>query len=138
MQKRIARLTLAFGATAAGATGMLYRWAWAAGLMIGAVLAWLNFRWLTRGLNAALASSMAQAGVTSQRVPLSTYVLAIFRYALIALVVYVNSKVLRVPLASMVVGLCALGAAAVAVSVYEVLHPVNSGQQLGCRSVNGE
>jgi hypothetical protein len=41
---------------------------------------------------------------------------------LIALIVYVIFKVLQVPLASMVVGMCALAAAAIAASVYELWH----------------
>ena len=95
---------------------------WAAGLLIGAVLAWLNFRWLRKGLDALVAASAAQAGAAKPRVPLGAYFSAVFRYALIALIVYVIFKVLRVPLASMVVGMCALAAAAIAASVYEVLH----------------
>jgi hypothetical protein len=49
----------------------------------------------------------------------------LFRYGLIALAVYVIFIYLRVPLVSMVVGLCALGAAAIAASVYEILHPAD-------------
>jgi len=90
--------------------------------MIGAVLAWLNFRWLRRGLDVLVAASTAQAGVEKPRVPLGTYFAAVFRYGLIALVVYVIFKVLKVPLASMVVGMCALAAAAIAASVYELWH----------------
>jgi hypothetical protein len=37
--------------------------------------------------------------------------------------VYVIFEVLKVPLASMVVGLCALGAATITASVYEILRP---------------
>jgi hypothetical protein len=95
---------------------------WAAGLLIGAVLAWLNFRWLRRGMDALVAASTAQAGVEKPRVPLGTYFGAVFRYGLIALIVYVIFKLLRVPLASMVVGMCALAAAAIAASVYEVFR----------------
>jgi len=57
-------------------------------------------------------------------VPLGTYFAAAFRYALIGLTVYVIFKTLNVPLVSMIVGLCALGAATIAASVYEVWHPV--------------
>ena len=94
--------------------------AWAGGLLIGAVLAWMNFRWLRRGLDALVAASTAQAGVEKPRVPLGTYFGAVFRYGLIALIVYVIFKFLQVPLASMVVGMCALAVAAMAASVYEV------------------
>ena len=93
---------------------------WAGGLLIGAVLAWLNFRWLRRGLDALVSASAAQAGVEKPRVPLGAYFGAVFRYGLIGLSVYVIFKLLRVPLASMVVGMCALAAAAIAASVYEL------------------
>jgi hypothetical protein len=44
---------------------------------------------------------------------------------LIGLAVYVIFIVLKVPVLSMIAGLCALGAAAVAASVYEILRPVD-------------
>jgi hypothetical protein len=84
------------------------------------VLAWLNFRWLRRGLDGLVAASAAQVGVEKPRVPLGAYFAAVFRYGLIALIVYVIFKLLQVPLASMVVGMCALAAAAIAASVYEL------------------
>ena len=90
--------------------------------MIGAVLAWLNFRWLRQGMDALVAASAAQAGAKKPRVPLGTYFAAAFRYGLIALVVYAIFKLLRVPLASMVVGMCALAVAAIAASVYELFE----------------
>ena len=121
-ERRIAWLTLVFGAAASAAAAFAGSRLWAAGLMIGAVLAWLNFRWLRRGLDALVAASEAQAGAEKPRVPLGAYFAAVFRYGLIALVVYVIFKILKVPLASMVVGMCALAAAAIAASVYELWH----------------
>ena len=120
-ERRIAWLTLVFGVVASAAAFAGSR-LWAAGLLIGAVLAWLNFRWLRRGLDALVAASAAQAGVAKPRVPLGTYFAAVFRYGLIALLVYVIFKILKVPLASMVVGMCALAAAAIAAGVYELWH----------------
>lgn len=122
-ERRIAWLTLLIGFAAGGTVAALRdRW-WGAGLAIGSVLAWLNFRWLRQGLDALVATSTAQVGSPQPRVPLGVYFRALFRYALIALVVYVIFILLRVPLVSMVVGLCALGAATIAVSVYEILRP---------------
>jgi len=121
-ERRIAWLTLALGVAACAAAVIAGSRIWAAGLLIGAVLAWLNFRWLRRGLDALVAASTAQAGAEKPRVPLGAYFAAVFRYGLIALVVYVIFKVLKVPLASMVVGMCALAAAAIAASVYELWH----------------
>jgi hypothetical protein len=123
-ERRIAWLTLAIGAVAAMATGFSYRWNWAAGLLIGAILAWLNFRWLRRGMDALVEAANAQAGAETTHVPVGTYFRALFRYGLIAMIVYVIFKLLGIPLVSMVLGLLALGAAAIAASVYEVWHPM--------------
>ena len=94
---------------------------WASGLAVGTVLAWLNFRWLGRGLDALAAASKAQQGFEKPQVPWWTYVLALFRYALIGLTVYVIFIYRNIPLASMVVGLCALAPAAIVASVWEIL-----------------
>jgi hypothetical protein len=124
-ERRISWLTLLIGFVAALFVAMLRDRLWGAGLAIGATLAWLNFRWLRRGLDALVTASTAQAGKEKPSVPLLTYFAMLFRYGLIALAVYVIFEYLRVPLVSMVVGLCALGAATIAASVYEILHPAN-------------
>ena len=122
-EKRIAWLTLVFGGAASVAVAALRRGAWAEGLAIGTVLAWLNFRWLRRGLDALVQAATAQEGAPQPRIPVGTWFRLLFRYGLIAFCVYVIFEYLRVPLASMVVGLCALGAATIAASVHEMLHP---------------
>jgi len=126
MERRIAWLTPLVGLAAAGIAGTMHRWQWSIGLLIGAVLAWLNFRWLRRGLDALTAVSMAQEGAQKPRIPASTWMRLVLRYALIGLCVYVIFKFLKVPLASMVLGLCALGAATIGASVYEILRPSDS------------
>jgi ATP synthase I chain len=124
-ERRISWLTLLLGLVAGALVALLRDRAWGAGLAIGAILAWLNFRWLKRGLDALAQSSTAQAGDKKPRVPLGSYFGMVFRYGLIALAVYVIFEYLRIPLLSMVVGLCALGAATIAASVYEILHPAD-------------
>jgi ATP synthase I subunit len=123
-ERRIAWLTLTLGGAAAGIVAILRNWPWAGGLAIGTVLAWLNFRWLKRGLDALVAVATAQEGAAKPRIPFGTWFRLMFRYGLIAFCVYVIFKVLKVPLASMAVGLCALGAATITASVYEILRPV--------------
>jgi small-conductance mechanosensitive channel len=119
----ISHLTLILGGVSAVLAGWRYGAHWGAGLMIGAGLAWLNFRWLRQGLD-VLTEAVAAKGLQSKsRVPLGAYFKAAFRYALIALSVYVIFKYLKVPVLSMIFGLCALGAATVAVSVHEILRP---------------
>jgi hypothetical protein len=124
-ERRISWLTLLLGFVAALLVALLRDRLWGAGLAIGATLAWLNFRWLRRGLDSLVVASTAQADKENPEVPLLSYFAMLFRYGLIALAVYVIFIYLRVPLVSMVVGLCALGAATIAASVYEILHPAD-------------
>jgi small-conductance mechanosensitive channel len=123
-ERRISHLTLLFGFAAALAMGYFRGRVWGVGLAIGSGLAWFNFRWLGRSLDALVAASTSQAGQEKPLVPLSTYFLAFFRYALIGLAVYVIFIYLHVPLASLLVGLCALGVAVIAASAYEILNPM--------------
>ena len=124
-EHRIEWMTLAFGL--AGASFVFLRWGWraGAGVALGAVLAWVNFRWLKHGLDTLVLASTAQTGKEKPVVPFLSYFGMLFRYGLIALAVYVIFEYLRVPLVSMIVGLCALGAATVVASVYEILRPVD-------------
>lgn len=124
-ERRIGWLTLVIGFAAAAIFTLLRRKPWATGLAIGTVLAWVNFRWLKRALDALMSASTAQEGREEPRLPLATYFAALFRYGLLALTVYVIFEFLQVPLGSMVVGMCALAAAAIAASVWEILRPVD-------------
>jgi hypothetical protein len=119
----ISRLTLLFGVVAGVLVGSRYRWDWGIGLMVGAGLAWLNFRWLKQGLDALTQAIATQGAQAKGSVPPAAYFKALIRYALIALIVYVTFKYLKVPALSMVLGLCALGAATLAVSVHEIFRP---------------
>lgn len=122
-EQRISWLTLVLGLIAAVIVATAGYPEWGAGLGIGAALSWLNFRWLRRGLDALVRASQAQTSTEKPRVPLASYFAAACRYGLIGLAVYVIFELLKVPLLSMAVGLCALGAAAIAASVYEIWHP---------------
>jgi small-conductance mechanosensitive channel len=124
-ERRIAWLTLFLGFTVAVITAILRYNLWAAGLAIGTVLAWLNFRWLKRSLDALVVLSTAQEGREKPKVPLSTYLVALFRYGLLGLAVYVIFIVLHVPLGSMILGFCALAVAAIVASVWEILRPAD-------------
>jgi len=121
-ESRISVLTLLLGLLVAAPLALLQYWQWAFGVLIGAALAWLNFRWLKQGLDALTMAATAQHGSESIRVPVRTYFKALFRYALIALCIYVIFKYLHVPALSMVCGLCALGAATILVSVHSILR----------------
>jgi small-conductance mechanosensitive channel len=124
LEQLIAGMTLVIGLAAAIATGFFYDWVWGAGVAIGAGLAWLNFRWLKQGVGALSAAATAQSKQQKVEVPLGSYFLAMFRYALIGIAVYVIFKYLKVPILSMIAGLFALGAAALVACLYEILRPV--------------
>jgi hypothetical protein len=121
-EARISLLTLVLGAVVALPVAALHHGRWGLGIFLGAVLAWFNFRWLKQGLDALTAAATAQHGSEKAQVPFSAYFKALFRYALIALTIYVIFSYLHVPALSMVCGLCALGAATILVSVHSILR----------------
>jgi hypothetical protein len=137
--QRIAWLTLAFGSAAAGTALALRRGDWAEGLAAGTILGWLNFRWLRRGVLAIIRSvapateaervsdspQMTENMGDTQKSALPAVLLMLFRYALLGLGVYVIFIYLHVPPVSIGLGLCALGAAIMASSVWEVLKPAS-------------
>lgn len=122
-ERRIAQFTLLLGCTASILAIFLYSLRVGAGLLIGALLAWGNFRWLEHAMDSITRASTAQANSPEARVPISSYFGLFVRYALIAVLVYAIFLMFRIPLISMVVGLCALGAAAVVATLIEVLSP---------------
>lgn len=136
---RIAWLTLGFGFVGAAVAFATHRPEWAKGIVCGTGLGWLNFRWLKRGMlamvqsvskDSALASSPDGPETTenkdnTRRSAGPTCLLMAFRYVLLALGVYAIFVYLHVPLVSIGLGLCALGAATIAASVWEVLKPAS-------------
>jgi small-conductance mechanosensitive channel len=122
-ESRISRLTLLLGALAAVPVAFFRGGHWGFGILIGSVLAWLNFHWLKQGLDAFSEAATAQANRRNVNVPFLTYFKALFRYGLIALTAYAIFRYLNVPVLSMVLGLCALGAATFVVSVHSIVYP---------------
>ena len=125
-ERRIGWLIPVIGLTAAAITALNHQRDWAIGIAAGSALAWLNFRWLAQGLDALVIDSTAQSGLQKPQVSIVTYILAAFRYALIALCVYGIFKFLSIPLVSLLLGLCSLGAATIAASIYEIAKPLKT------------
>jgi ATP synthase I chain len=121
-EHRIERLTLAMGA--AGAVFVAMRWGWraGAGVALGALLTWLNFRWLKQGVGALVTVSTVQAGSEQVRVPRSVYVKFFGRFALLLLVVYVILSRSLLPVASVLGGLFAVVAAVMMELVFELVR----------------
>jgi small-conductance mechanosensitive channel len=124
-ERRIARFTLMVGGLASVGASLLFSIRVGAGVLIGAVLAWINFRWLERAMTSITRASTAQAGSLEARIPVTSYLGMFARYALIAAIVYAIFSRLRIPVLSMLVGLCALGVAAIFASVWEVISPAS-------------
>jgi hypothetical protein len=97
-----------------------------AGVAIGTLLAWLNYRWLKLGVNALVVSATEGDGPASSRVPLGTYLKFAGRYLLIGLAVYASVSVLKIPLLGLIYGLLALGAAGFIEGIYELIRDWNS------------
>jgi hypothetical protein len=122
-EKRIEKLTLAVGVVASVGACIMYSIRVGVGVLVGAVLAWLNFRLLEGALDSlarAFAPNSPNSGVPSTRIPLGSLLWMAGRYALIGAAVYVIFFIFKIPVLSMLVGLCALGAATIAASLYEV------------------
>src|SRR5450755_4452018 len=95
-ERRIGQLTLAIGATAAIGASFLFSVRVGAGVFLGSVLAWLNFRWLGGALD-SIVRAAAHSGSVDARVPLGGIFRLVGRYALIAIVVYVIFSCLKIP-----------------------------------------
>ena len=124
-EKRIGQLTLAIGAIAAAAAAYFSTPRIGAGILVGALLAWISFRWLESALDGLVRVSTAASGSAQSGVPLGSIAKFVGRYALIGVVVCVIFFGFHVPIVSMLLGLCALGAATILAALYEILHPAN-------------
>ena len=119
-ERRIEWFTLALGL--AGAVFAAVRWGWrpGAGVALGAMLTWLNFRWLKQGVGALVTVSTAQAGSDQARVPRSVYVKFFGRFALLLLAVYVILSRSLLPVAAVLGGLFAVVAAVMIELIFEL------------------
>jgi hypothetical protein len=112
-ERRIEYLTIAIGVIASLAVAVHWGMKSGAGLGAGAVLSWINYRWMKQGVNALAKLSTAQAGAEKARVPPSVYFKFIGRYALLIVVAYVILRGFSLPAASVLAGLFVVVAAVI-------------------------
>jgi predicted phage tail protein len=131
--RRIEWLTLMMGGL--GAAWAAWRWGWrgALGLVLGALLSWLNFRWLKGSVQAFGAAALAQseteaqsqsgppAAVKTAPVPRNAYFKFFGRFALLLGAVYVILTRTWFPAISVLAGLFASAAGVVVGLVWEML-----------------
>jgi hypothetical protein len=121
-ERRIAHLTLAIGVTAAAGGVYFSSLRMGAGILAGSVLAWISFHWLETALDGLMRASTAKADSAQARLPVGSIFKIMARYALIAGAVCVIFFVFQVPVLGMLIGLCALGAATIVATLYELWH----------------
>ena len=121
-ERRIGRLTLILGLGAAALVVLLVSGRAGVGVGVGAALAWLNYVWLRQAAQALTQLAATPGRVARPRISVWVYIRCFGRYVLIAFVAYVIVTRFGVPVASLLSGLLALGAAAMAEGIYEILH----------------
>src|SRR5258708_2113392 len=121
-EKRIAQLTLVIGVAASAGAAYFFLTRMGAGILVGSVAAWISFRWLETALDALMQISTAKSDSARASVPFSSILKFAGRYALIGAVVCVTFFVFDIPVVSILLGLCALGAATILATLYEILH----------------
>lgn len=110
-QRRVERLTLALGLLGAIAAFFWRGWPEAAGVLLGGVVAWVNFRWMRQFVSHVAKISLAQAGQEKPRMPNRIFLQMFGRYALLGLALYVMLMRFYWPVVAFVCGLFALVAA---------------------------
>ena len=124
-ERRIASLTVVIGVVAAACGAFFSSVRMGAGILVGALVAWVGFRWLESALDGLVRVSTAQAGSEQARVPKGAIFKIVGRYGLMIGAVCVIFFTFKVPVVSMLLGLCALGAATIVATLYELWKPAN-------------
>ena len=122
--RRIIYLIPAFGVAAGLLATLLHRLDWAAGLIFGSGLAWLNFWWMKRGTEAFTLAAAGKGATEKRKGQSATYLAVTLRYVLIGFALYGIFIFLHVPLLSIVIGLCTFAAATITASVWEILQSI--------------
>lgn len=120
VEQRINWLTPAAGVLAALIVWRAASWRAGAGVAVGALLIWLHYFWLRRA-TLVIVRAAVKPGSTPKNDSAKMAVFLLLGYGLIAILAYVTVMYLRLPVASVLGGLLALGAAAMAGSAYAVI-----------------
>ena len=120
-ERRMELWAIALGVVASVILFFTRGWPYAAGVLAGASLGWVNFRWLKQAMNVMSRLAQAQTDAPAVRVPKGTYVKFIARYALIIAVLYVIFSNSLLPAAPVIGGFFAPVGAVVVETLYQML-----------------
>ncbi len=120
--RRIDYLTLSLSTAAALVVALRWGWRAAAGLVLGAGLSWVNYRWLKQGVGALAQLSIAQAGATKLRIPKRVYLKFLGRLILLLVVVYAILSGSLLPGATILAGLFAVVVAVLVEMIYRLVR----------------
>jgi hypothetical protein len=121
-ERRIEYLTLGLGAAATLAVAVRWGWRAAAGLALGAVISWVNYRWLKQGVVALARVAATQADAPKVRIPKRVYAKLFGRFALLLALVYVILSGSLLPGATVLAGLFAAVAAVMVEMIYRLVR----------------
>jgi hypothetical protein len=103
-EQRIEYLALAIGVAGTVTTWFAWGGKAAVGFASGAVLSWINYRWMKQGVSTLARLSVAQAGSQRAQVPAGVYLKFIGRYALLIVAAYAILRSFKPPAASLLAG----------------------------------
>jgi hypothetical protein len=128
-ERRIEYFAVGLGVAATAFAAPVWGARAAVGVGAGALLSWLNFRWLKQGVGALVTLSTAQAGAEKVRVPKRVYWKFLGRYALVIVVAYVILRRSSVPALALLSGLFAIVAAVLMELLYELSRGWHGSQE---------
>jgi len=103
-ERRIEGLTLIVGAAGSLVAASVWGYRHGAAVSVGAVISWLNFRWMRQGVNTLARLATAQEGAEKIRIPKAAYIKFAGRYALLVLGAYVILHYFGLPALSLLAG----------------------------------
>jgi hypothetical protein len=103
-ERRLEWLIAGIGIVATAATWFVWGGRAASGVAAGAILSWVNYRWMKQGVDTLARLSTAQAGTQRAQVPVSVYMKFLGRYALLIIAAYAILRAVRPPVASLLAG----------------------------------
>ncbi|MFZ3215436.1 MAG: ATP synthase subunit I [Candidatus Acidiferrales bacterium] len=110
-ERRIEWLIAGIGGAATAGAALIWGGRAAAGLAAGAMLSWVNYRWMKQGVDTLARLSTAQAGTERARVPASVYLKFLGRYVLLIVAAYAILRAFKPPVASLLAGFFSVVAA---------------------------